>query len=179
MYPNGRRTEHIRIVFEHPFLRLAPKSRQSRSRARCRPPSHQRDSTTSLTNCMTNQPRSRPAASFPYHVFREHEDTPSPTSNSMPGNPTLKRGRRLFRILPPLPLTTRVPSSLTRPQSLLRRHRCGWVGSFLPQRHALAVDAPGSGLPRPTLWIVARRQVAQHGHCPLRGFRPHLFFPPS
>jgi hypothetical protein len=77
---------------------------------RWRPPSRQRSSTSSPTTYATSMRRSKCVVSSPNRGFIARESTSSLVSHSTPRNPTSTCGRRRFRMLPPLPLTTRAVS---------------------------------------------------------------------
>ena len=95
----------------------------------CRPLSRQRWLTSSLTIYATNVPHSERVASSPNHGFRERENTFSVMSNSSPQNFTSNTGRRPFRTLPTLPLTTRAVSPFVVFLSFPPRIRVRVVGS--------------------------------------------------
>jgi hypothetical protein len=96
---------------------------------RCRPPSHQRSSTSSSINYATTRRRSKHAASSPNPGFIGRENTSSLALNSTPRAPTSDCGRRRFRILPTLPLTTRAVSPSVASRSPPPKMRIRVIGS--------------------------------------------------
>ena len=107
-------------------LKPASKIQRLWHEPRCRALSRQRYSISSSTIYTMNRMRSNRAASSTDHGFRGHENTFSLMSDSTSEKTPSNGGRRPFRILPTLPLTTRAVSAFTVLQRLLLQIRT-WV----------------------------------------------------